>query len=159
VALPGNRNFLLYLKALIWSVFISYTPSTIAGIVACLREGRVGDEYPEFKDSHLGEGLRFIIQSVPRPADRDILASCLEKVKGSLPSIVYQNMVIEVGHYVTAVDPIGDVPVHSAGVVYHLETAMISVVFRKGDGTLSAQRVRPFQIMPIYTLTVPDPTA
>jgi len=32
-------------------------------------------------------------------------------------------------------------------------------VFYKPDGTLSAQRVHPFQIMPVYTLTIPDPSS
>ncbi|MFB3788441.1 MAG: hypothetical protein ACE15F_18945 [bacterium] len=155
----STRNFLLYLKALIWSIFVSYTNATVCAIVNCLREGRVGDEYPEFKDTHLGESLRFIIQSFPRPEDRTLLADALEKVKSSQASMVYRNMVIEVGHYVTAVEPIGNVPSHSPGVVHCLEAGLISVVFYKPDGTLTVHRVRPFQIMPVYTLTIPDPTS
>lgn len=151
-----SRNFLLYLKALIWSIFVSYTPSTVSAIAACLREGRVLDAYPEFQDTHLGEGLRFIIERLKRKEDHALLASCLEHVKESVPSIIYRNMVIEVGHYVTANEPIADVAEECAGVVYCLESDMIHVVFLKSDDTLSAQRVRPFQIMPVYTLTVRD---
>ncbi len=155
----STRNFLLYLKALIWSIFVSYTNATVCAIVNCLREGRVGDEYPEFKDTHLGEGLRFIIQSLPQAEDRNRLADSLEKVKSSQASMVYRNMVIEVGHYVTAVAPIGDVPGECPGVVYCLESSYISIIFYKPDGKLSAQRVLPFQIMPVYTLTIPDPSS
>lgn len=153
------RNFLLYLKALIWSIFVSYTPSTVSAIASCLRERRVLDEYPEFQDTHLGEGLRFIIERLPRQEDCDRLAECLEHVKDSAPSIIYRNMVIEVGHYITAKEQIGDVAEDCAGVVYCLETDMINAVFLKSDGSLSAHRVYPFQIMPVYTLTVPDPNS
>ncbi len=154
-----QRNFLLYLKALIWSVFISYTDSTVGSIVHCLREGWVGEEFPEFRDTHLGEGLRFLIDSLPRIEDRELLASCLEQVKKSDSSMVYRNMVIEVGHYVTSRTSIKDVPSDCAGVVYCLDSSMISVVFRKKDGTLSDCRVHPFQVMPIYTLTIPESSA
>lgn len=155
----STRNFLLYLKALIWSIFVSYTNATVCAIISCLREGRVGDEYPEFQDTHLGESLRFIIRSLPRAEDRSLLADSLNQVKTSQASMVYRNMVIEVGHYVTAMEPIGDVPSECPGVVYCLKEGHISVVFYKPDGTLSAQRVHPFQIMPVYTLTIPDPSS
>ncbi|RJP27786.1 MAG: hypothetical protein C4527_12525 [Candidatus Omnitrophota bacterium] len=158
MAISHQRNFLLYLKALIWSVFISYTDSTIAAIVQCLRAGQVGDEFPEFRDTHLGEGLRFLISALPREEDRVLLASCLGQVKKSESSMVYRNMVIEVGHYVTAQSALGDVPSDCAGVVYCLNPSSISVIFRKPDGTLSDKQVHPFQVMPIYTLTVPDPS-
>ncbi len=151
-----QRNFLLYLKALIWSVFISYTDSTVAAIVHCLREGHVGDEFPEFKDTHLGEGLRFLIQSLTKTEDRELLASCLSHVKKSDSSMVYRNMVIEVGHYVTSQHTIEDVPADCAGVVYCLSHSMISVIFRKPDGTLSDLKLHPFQVMPVYTLTIPE---
>ncbi|MBN2326150.1 MAG: hypothetical protein JXR73_03280 [Candidatus Omnitrophica bacterium] len=154
-----SRNFLLYLKALIWSIFVSYTPSTVSAIASCLRERRVLSEYPEFQDTHLGEGLRFIIERLQRKEDCDLLASCLETVKKSAPSIIYRNMVIEVGHYVTAKQPLGDVTEDCAGVVYCLESEMIHVIFLKPDSTLSDQKVHPFQIMPVYTLTVPDPSS
>lgn len=154
-----TRNFLLYLKALIWSIFVSYTPSTVSAIASCLRERRVLDAYPEFQDTHLGEGLRFIIERLRRPEDSELLAQCLEHVKESLPSAIYRNMVIEVGHYVISQQTIGDVPENSNGVVYCLESKSIDVVFLKPDSTLSAQRVHPFQIMPVYTLTVSDVTS
>ncbi len=154
-----TRNFLLYLKALIWSIFVSYTPSTVSAIASCLRERRVREEYPEFQDTHLGEGLRFIIARLERVEDCELLACCLEQVKQSDSSMIYRNMVIEVGHYVTAKESIGDVPEDCAGVVYCLESVMIHVVFLKSDNTLSAKRLHPFQIMPIYTLTVPDPNS
>jgi len=151
-----NRNFLLYLKALVWSIFVSYTPSTVSAIASCLRERRVLSEYPEFQDTHLGEGLRFIIERLKRPEDCELLAQCLEHVKESLPSSIYRNMVIEVGHYVTSQQTIGDVPENCNGVVYCLESKTIDVVFLMPDSSLSAQRVHPFQIMPVYTLTVSD---
>jgi hypothetical protein len=150
------RNFLLYLKALIWSIFVSYTPSTVSAIASCLRERRVLDEYPEFQDTHLGEGLRFIIERLHRPEDAELLAQCLEHVKESAPSAIYRNMVIEVGHYVTSQQVLGDTPENCNGVVYCLQSNTIDIIFLKPDGTLSAQRVHPFQIMPVYTLTVSD---
>ena len=153
----GHRNFLLYLKALIWSVFVSYDNSTVKLIAQALRDGTTGD-HPQFKDSHLGDGLRLILDFVPQPDGREILASCLEQVKGSEPSLIYQNMVIEVGHYVTAKDAIADVPPNSPGVVYCLKQGKISVLFRKPDKTLSPQTVHPFQVMPVYTLTISDPS-
>lgn len=155
----STKNFLLYLKALIWSIFVSYTNATVSSIVACLREGRVLDEYPEFKDTHLGEGLRFILENIVRQDDRDRLADCLEHVKESEASIIYRNMVIEVGHYVTSNEVMDDVPVHCPGVVYCLKSNLISVVFYKADKTLSAKQVRPFQVMPVYTLTIPEPNS
>jgi len=154
-----QRNFLLFLKALIWSVYVSYKDSTVALIAQCLREGNTGENYPEFRDSHLGDCLRTIIQTLPREADRTTLADCLQKVKSGEASMVYRNMVIEVGHYVTAKETIGDVPENCYGVVYFLSSAKIDVLFRQSDGTLSVQCVHPFQIMPVYTLTVPDITA
>ncbi|MGC9327557.1 MAG: hypothetical protein ACP5I1_07975 [Candidatus Hinthialibacter sp.] len=154
-----TRNFYLYLKALIWSIFVSYTPSTVSAIASCLRERRVLSEYPEFQDTHLGEGLRYIISRLHRKEDCDLLASCLETVKKSAPSIIYQNMVIEVGHYVTATQPLDDVPEDCTGVVYCLKSNSIYVIFLKPDNTISAQKVRPFQIMPVYTLTAPDPNS
>ena len=65
-------------------------------------------------------------------------------------------MVIEVGHYVTAKEAIEDVPADSAGVVYCVKENDISVVFFQSDQTLSIRQVHPFQVMPVYTLTVPD---
>ena len=152
----NSRNFLLYLKALIWSVFVSYTNSTVVSIEQCLREGKVLDEFPEFQDSHLGESLRYIIETLPTPEDRECLASCLENVKESTPSMIYQNMVIEVGHYVTAKTAIYDVPADCPGVVYCLHSPTISVLFRKPDGTLASKKVHAFQVMPVYTLTIPE---
>ena len=151
----NTRNFLLYLKALIWSVFVSYTGSTVAAIVQCLRDGTI-PEYPEFLDSHLGDSLRFILESLPRQEDRELIACGLEKVKQSQPSIIYRNMVIEVGHYVTTREAMGDVPADCPGVIYCLEASTISVLFRKPDGTLVDRKVHPFQVMPVYTLTIPE---
>lgn len=152
----GSRNFLLYLKALIWSIFVSYKDSTISIIIQCLREGSFGEHYPELKDTHLGDGIRLILESLPREEDRILLATSLERVKQSEPAMVYRNMVIEVGHYVTLKAKTGDVPENCYGVVYCLKSSQIHVLFRKTDGTLSDQCVHPFQILPVYTLTVPD---
>jgi hypothetical protein len=151
-----TRNFLLYLKALIWSIFVSYAESTVSSIAQCLHQRQVLEEYPEFQDTHLGDGLRFILDRIKTQEDCDLMASCLEKVKQSEPSIVYRNMVIEVGHYVTANNDIGDVPEDCAGVVYCLSSDIISIIFLKPDGSLSEKQVHPFEIMPVYTLTIPD---
>jgi hypothetical protein len=154
-----TNQFLLYLKALIWSVFVSYTKSTVLAISLCLRDGELKEGFPEFKDTHLGDGIRHILGELPNTADRETLAAALEQVKDSEASLIYQNMVIEVGHYVTATDEIGDVPMNSPGVVFCLRDKKISVLFRKADKSLSLQTVYPFQVMPVYTLTIPDPSS
>ncbi|MBI1390775.1 MAG: hypothetical protein GC154_20290 [bacterium] len=152
----GKDLFLLYLKALIWSVFVSYSKSTVSAIGHCLREGRVLDQYPEFKDSHLGDGLRYILTELPGEADRILLAESLKQVKASEASTIYQNMVIEVGHYVSAKEWLGDAAPESRGVVYCIDNGVISVLFSLPGRRLVAQPVRAFEIMPIYTLTVSD---
>ncbi|MDX9752538.1 MAG: hypothetical protein RBU29_01170 [bacterium] len=154
--MSATSQFLLYLKALVWSVFVSYTQATVMAIAHCLREGEVKSGFPEFQDTHLGDGLRFLISALPQAADRQRVAAALEEVKGSDASLIYQNMVIEVGHYVTAKDTLQDVPTNAPGVVFCLKNNTISVLFRKPDQSLSVQTVHPFQIMPVYTLTVPD---
>ncbi|MBD3265740.1 hypothetical protein GF373_03655 [bacterium] len=156
--MPDTRQFLLYLKALIWSVFVSYTQSTVMAIAHCLREGEIDEGFNEFRDTHLGDGLKYILDTLPNQEDREHVAAALDVVKESEASLIYQNMVIEVGHYVTAKDAIADVPPNSPGVVYCLKHNKISVLFRKPDKTLSPQTVHPFQVMPVYTLTIPDPS-
>lgn len=151
----AETNFLLYLKALVWSVFVSYTESTVTLICNAVRSGNVSG-VPEFQDSHLGDCLRYIVQELPNPEHRQKLADCLPNVKKSMPSRVYQNMVIEVGHYVMSEQDLGDVPDDCPGVVYCLGESSIHVLFRTPGKTLTARTVHPFQIMPVYTLTVPD---
>lgn len=156
--MSGNL-FLLYLKALIWSVFVSYSPSTVTAIGRCLREGRVLDDYPEFKDSHLGDGLRYILADLPDSGDRERLAESMTHVKQSAASTVYQNMVIEVGHYVTAKEGVEGVPEGAPGVVFCIEGNSISILFRLKEKRLVAKTVRAFEVLPIYTLTVSDDDA
>ncbi len=154
--LAKSRSFYLYLKALIWSVFVSYEDSTVHLIARCIREGNTGESYAEFRDSHLGDGLRVILQHLTDQQERDRLADCLEKVKQSEAAMVYRNMVIEVGHYVTAKEGIGDVKEDDYGVIYCLDSSRIWVLFRTEEGKLVDTEVFPFQIMPVYTLTIPD---
>ena len=125
-------------------------------ISLCLREGEVKDGFSEFRDTHLGDGLKHIIKELPRIEDRECLANALDLVKESNPSFIYQNMVIEVGHYVIAKDELTGITPNTPGVVYCLQDSKISVLFRNADKTLTAKTVHPFQIMPVYTLTIPD---
>ncbi len=152
----SKNMFLLYLKALIWSVFVSYSESTVKAIVHCLREGRILDDYPEFQNSHLSEGLRFILKELPGGEDRERLADALSHVKDGSASTIYQNMVIEVGHYVTANDCLTDLPEECPGVVYKIEGQTVNVLFRLPDKRLQPKKVHSFEIMPVYTLTVSD---
>lgn len=155
----GKNMFLLYLKALIWSVFVSYSPSTVNAIAHCLREGRILDDYPEFQDSHLGEGLRYILKELPDAESRAVLADALSQVKDGAASTIYQNMVLEVGHYVTANDCLTDLPEGCHGVVFRIDGQIIDVLFRlPGQGMIS-KRVHSFEVMPVYTLTVSDDDA
>lgn len=155
----SKNLFLLYLKALIWSVFVSYSQSTVNAIVHCLREGRILDDYPEFNDSHLGECLRYILNELPDAECRESLANALLEVKDGAASTIYQNMVIEVGHYVTACDCLTDLPPECHGVVYRIENSIINVLFRLPDKRITARRVHSFEVMPVYTLTVSDDNA
>lgn len=155
----SKNLFLLYLKALIWSVFVSYSQSTLNAIVHCLREGRLLDDYPEFNDSHLGECLRYILNELPDAECRETLANALLQVKYGAASTIYQNMVIEVGHYVTAGDHLTDLPAGCHGVVYRIEGSVINVLFRLPDKRITAKRVHSFEVMPVYTLTISDDNA
>ncbi|MFH1738409.1 MAG: hypothetical protein ABIH23_05330 [bacterium] len=150
----SERMVLLYLKALIWSVFVAYGERTVLAIVSCLKEGAVREDDPELSETHLGDGLRFLIHHLPGPQDRETLAKALQKVKNSRPSLVYRNMVIEVGHYVTSREDIADIPVDRYGVIYRVEENQVCVLFRLTDGTLADRKVHPSQITPLYTLTV-----
>ena len=150
----SERMVLLYLKALIWSSFIAYGERTIQAIVQCLSSGRVSDDDPELIETHLGEGLQFLIHRLPDPRDRDTLAAALGKVKHSRPSLVYRNMVIEVGHYVMSREGIAQVPVDRYGVIYRVEQNQVGVLFRLLDGHLVDRMVHPSQVTPLYTLTV-----
>ena len=150
----SERMVLLYLKALIWSVFVAYGERTIGAVARCLDSGEVAGDDPELGETHLGDGLRFLIQHLPAAEDRAILADALGKVKHSRPSVVYRNMVIEVGHYVMARENIPDVPVDRYGVIYQVEANQVSVLFRLPDGHLADRTIHPSQITPLYTLTV-----
>jgi hypothetical protein len=145
---------LLYLKALIWSVFVAYGEQTISAIVECLDSGRVFNDRPELVDTNLGDGLRFLIQRFPDSKDREILAAALRNVKHSRPSLVYRNMMIEVGHYVMSREGITDVPIDRYGVIYQVEADRVHVLFRLPDGHLMDCTVHPSQVTPLYTLTV-----
>lgn len=155
----SGRNFLLYLKALVWSIFVSYSNTTVELIVRCLRQGEISNESPDFQHSHLGLSLKFIVGKLPRLEDRECLARCLERVKLSDTSLIYRNMVFEMGHYVTTLEKLGDVEEGCAGVVYYLKDSRIAVIFRKEDQTLSAHEVIPSQVLPVYTLTIPETSA
>ncbi len=150
----SERMILLYLKALIWSVFVAYGERTVAAIIDCLVRGKVNEDDPELSETHLGDGLRFLIQHLPGPRDRELLAGALKKVKNSRPSLIYGNMVIEVGHYVRARESIPEVPVDRFGVIYRVEENQVCVLFRLEDGKLVDRKVHPSQITPLYTLTV-----
>ena len=150
----SERMVLLYLKALIWSVFVAYGERTVQAIVQCLSAGRVSNDDPELIETHLGEGLQFLIDHLPGPQDRDTLAAALKNVKHSRPSLIYQNMVVEVGHYVMAREGIADVPPDRYGVIYRIEDSQIDVLFRLQDGHLVRCTVHPSQVTPLYTLTV-----
>lgn len=145
---------LLYLKALIWSVFVAYGEKTINSIAQCLDSGNVSGDDPELGATHLGDGLRFLVRHLPTPDDRKTLAEALQNVKNSHPSVVYRNMVIEVGHYVMARENIPDVPIDRYGVIYRVEENQVSVLFRLPDGQLVDRTIHPSQITPLYTLTV-----
>lgn len=155
----SKNLFLLYLKALIWSVFVSYSKSTVNAIVHCIREGKVLDDYPEIHDSHLGECLNYILNELPDSECREELANALLQVKDGAASTIYQNMVIEVGHYVTAGDCLTDLPDGCNGVVYRIEGDVINVLFRLPEKRLHAKQVHSFEVMPVYTLTVSDDNA
>ena len=150
----SERMILLYLKALIWSVFVAYGERTVQAIVSCLEHAAVREDDPELSETHLGDGLRFLIHHLPGPKDRETLAGALQKIKNSRPSLVYRNMVIEVGHYVTSREDITNVPVDRYGVIYRVEENQVCVLFRLTDGRLADRKVHPSQITPLYTLTV-----
>lgn len=155
----SNHNFMLFLKALIWSVYVSYGKETVVRIIHAVEDNCVPDDHPDFDASHLGKCLKTILNSLPDETSRNHLAESLRQVQGSDASMVYQNMVFEIGHYVTAKDAVGSIPDECPGVVYHIEKGKISVLFRKADQSFEPETVYPDQILPVYTLTIPDPSA
>lgn len=155
----SNHNFMLFLKALIWSVYVSYGKETIARIIQAVEDNQVPEDHPDFGSSHLGKCLNTILKSLPDETSRSHLAESLRQVRNSDASMVYQNMVFEIGHYVTAKEAVGEVPDDCPGVVYHISKGKISVLFRKEDQSFVPEIVYPDQILPVYTLTIPDPSA
>jgi len=151
-----QTNLLLYLKALVWSVFVSYTEETITQLSDSLKKGKVQD-LPSLRDSHLGKCLQYLVDQLPTTEDRVLLADALHQVKQSEASIVYRNMVIEVGHYVTAEQPIDEVPDDCPGVIYRIQDKKIDVLFCLPNLSLVSKSVHPFQVMPLYTLTIGEP--
>lgn len=152
----AETQFLLNLKALIWSVYVAYTPGTVEVISRALDEGVVDESFPEIRETHLGQGLRFLLRELPDEEDRRKLSLCIPKVKSSQPSLIYRNMVIEVGHYVVTETALDEVPYDCHGVVYCLDRNMVHVLFRLQGKKLAVKSVLPFQIMPVYTLTIPE---
>lgn len=150
------RNVLLYLKALIWSVFVSYTDDAAGDIRHVLLAGGMDAAGGGLRESHLGRGLAFLLERFGRAEDRELLAHSLALVKQSDPSLVYRNMVFEIGHYITAKEPLGGVPENCPGVIRSLKPGSVSALFLKPDGTLEACEVFPDQVMPVYTLTIPE---
>ena len=155
----ANHNLMLFLKALIWSVFVSYEKETVIQIIHAVEDGCVPEDHPDFHSSHLGKCLKFILQNTPDETSRTHLANSLRQVQGSDASMVYQNMVFEIGHYVTAKENMAQIPDECSGVVFHIQNGKISVLFRQSDQSFEPLTVYPHQIMPVYTLTIPDPSA
>lgn len=155
----SNHNLMLFLKALIWSVFVSYEKETVMRVIHAVEEGCVPETHPDFHDSHLGKCLKFILLNTPDETSRSHLANSLRQVQGSDASMVYQNMVFEMGHYVTAKESFEHIADECPGIVYHIQNGKISVLFRKPDQSFEPLTVYPDQIMPVYTLTIPDPSA
>jgi hypothetical protein len=116
----------------------------------------INEELKEFKDTHLGKGLRYLLSEIAEPNDRLRLSDSLREIKQSMPSLVYQNKIIEVGHYVVAAQNLEGIPENCYGVVFRLEPAKIHVLFRISGKRLVPAVVRPFEIMPVYTLVVPE---
>ena len=125
-------------------------------ISSVLRLGGIPDELAQLRNTHLGDVLRQVLAKITAQEDRERIAAALEKTPDSQASMVYRNMVIEVGHYVTAQE-VEDVPVDSCGVVYHIGEKEISVLFRVVGQPLQDCQVRPFEVIPVYTLTITDP--
>ncbi len=150
-----HTNFLLYLKSLVWSVFVSYTEETVMQIAESLKEGDLQD-VPAYQNTHLGKCVQYFIEILPQAEDRIRLAESLQMVKQSEASFVYRNMVIEVGHYVTADQTIDEIPEDCPGVTYRIHGKKIDVLFCLPNNSLVAKRVHPFQVMPVYTLTIPE---
>jgi hypothetical protein len=155
----SNHNFMLFLKALIWSIYVSYGKETVARIINAVEENCVPEDHPDFDSSHLGRCLKTILNSLPDDASRNHLAESLRQVQSSDASMVYQNMVFEIGHYVCIKETVNTVPENCHGVVYHISKGKISVLFRQADHSFVPETVYPDQILPVYTLTIPDPSA
>lgn len=151
----NKTTILLNLKALVWSVYVSFPKETTEHICQSLRDGTIVADSPELDDTHLGKGLRIIMQAVSRPEDRALLAEGLQHVPTSEASIVFQNKVIEIGHYVTPVG-ISGLPGSGCGVVTHIDSRMVEALFLLPNRSLARKRVHPFELSPIYTLTVSD---
>ncbi|MGI6457336.1 MAG: hypothetical protein ACOX5R_17200 [bacterium] len=151
----SETQFLLYLKALIWSVFVSYTNTTVQHLAEALNKGSISGDHPELQDTHLGICLRYFLAELQDPQERRILSEALYQVRESLPSLIYKNKVIEVGHYVITAQPLEQVPDNCYGVVHCLQEQRIHALFRCPQKHLIPAIVHPFQIMPVYTLTIP----
>ena len=57
----SERMILLYLKALIWSVFVAYGERTVAAIINCLTCGEVDENEKNTMLTHISDALRNII--------------------------------------------------------------------------------------------------
>lgn len=151
----NKTSVLLNLKALIWSVYVSYSDDTVAKICTSLNDGTVDSACAELNDTHLGKGLKIIMQAIEGTQDRALLAKSLSETQSSEASIVYRNMVIEIGHYVTPV-AISGLPDTCHGVVSHIDSRMVDALFLLPNRTLVKKRVHPFELCPVYTLTISD---
>ncbi len=155
----SNHNLMLHLKALIWSIYVSYGKETVMRIVHAVEEGKVPEDHPDFHSSHLGICLKYILNHIQSGESLHHLAECLREVQGSETSMIYQNMVFEIGHYVSAKESSGTIPEDCPGVVYHIQRGKIQVLFKKPDQTLEPATRYPDELMPVYTLTIPDSSA
>lgn len=149
---------LLHLKALVWTVYVAGGRPMAEQIASVLRLGEIPDTLAQVRDTHLGDVLRQVLAKITDIEDRERLAAALEKTPNSQASVIYRNMVIEVGHYVTA-QQVEGVPVDCYGVVYHIGEKEVSVLFRTVDRTLLDRQVRSFEVIPVYTLTISETDA
>ena len=113
----SETQFLLYLKALIWSVFVSYTNTTVQHLAEALNKGSISGDHPELQDTHLGICLRYFLAELR--THRSGASSRKHSIRsGKPPSLIYKNKVIEVGHYVITAQPLEQVPDNCYGVVH-----------------------------------------
>lgn len=151
----NHALFLLNLKALVWTVFVSPGDSVQNMILRVLREGGISSEESDLQDTHLGDGLRIILQRFPQNEDREALAKALSRVHLSQASVISENRLIEVGHYVQA-ESVPNVPEDCYGVVHYIDEQAIEVIFSPRQGNLLVRRALPFEVMPVYTLTISE---